>query len=236
MKSVRKSMTSGAKTFDDLGKKLSKRLRFKKFRIRVQKRRFKLEGEVNPWVLLASGEVKHFDANDSRVKGKRVGSKVKLDKNSKSKWDKDKDGVLIGWQDTKVSKGKGIDDSQFTGSKYVQDLDADEAKAIDEFAELTNSGMTNELRGNRIRGGAKSERVSLRKEVRDEVYKNADSGLKEANGYTIYLDQKTFKPIPNYGTHYPKKTPLGHPHPKAGQPVPANLVGKPRADIGHAKG
>ncbi|NMM49186.1 GH-E family nuclease [Marinigracilibium pacificum] len=236
MKGVRKGMVKGAKTFDDLGKRLSKNLRFKKFRISVEKRRFKLEGEVNPWVLLASGKVEYIDASDPRVKGKSVGSKVKLDKNSKANWDKDKDGVLIGWQDTKVSKGKGIDDSQLTGSKYVQDLDADEAKAIDEFAELTNSGMTNELRGNRIRGGAKSERVSLRKEVRDEVYKNADSGMKDANGYTIYLDQKTFKPIPNYGTHYPKKTPLGHPHPKAGQPVPANLVGKPRADIGHAKG
>ena len=44
------------------------------------------------------------------------------------------------------------------------------------------------------------------------------------------------EPIPNYGSHYPDKTPLGHPHPKAGQPVPLNLVGKPRADIGHAKG
>ena len=50
------------------------------------------------------------------------------------------------------------------------------------------------------------------------------------------MDLKTLDDIPNYGSHYPDKTPLGHPHPKAGHPVPPNLVGKPRADIGHAKG
>ncbi|QCK14823.1 GH-E family nuclease [Mangrovivirga cuniculi] len=237
MKGVRKGMAKGAKTFDDLGKKLSKKLRFKKFRIRVQKRRFKLEGEVNPWVLLANGEVKHVKADDPRVKGKRVGSKVKMDKGSDAKWNKEKDGVLVGWQDSEVgNKLKEIDDTNLNGSKYVQDLNADEAKAIDEFAELTDPGMSDELRGNRIRGGAKSERVSLRKSVREEIFKNADSGRTDANGYKIYLDQKTGLEIPNYGKYYPKKTPLGHPHPKAGQKVPENLVGKPRADIGHTDG
>ncbi|NMM49188.1 AHH domain-containing protein [Marinigracilibium pacificum] len=70
-------MTKGAKTFDDLGKQLSKNLRFKKFRIRVEKRRFKLEGEVNPWVLLASGEVKFVDQKDlTRKSGSRLGDNV----------------------------------------------------------------------------------------------------------------------------------------------------------------
>ncbi|TRX58280.1 hypothetical protein FNH22_14575 [Fulvivirga sp. M361] len=57
MKGVRKGFARGAKTFDDLGQRLSKKLRFKKFRLSVKNRRFKLEGEVNPWVLLASGKL-----------------------------------------------------------------------------------------------------------------------------------------------------------------------------------
>ncbi|MBL6445149.1 hypothetical protein JMN32_02440 [Fulvivirga sp. 29W222] len=227
MKGVRKGFAKGAKTFDDLGQRLSKKLRFKKFRMRIEKRRFKLEGEVNPWVLLASGEVKHLDDKDVRIKNKKVGEKVDMGDGT--------EGILVGKVDVDAGKGvKGIDNSGKTGSKYVDDLDLDEAKAIDEFQEL--SRLDDKGRGDWIRGGAKSERVSLRKEVRDKIFKNADSGQVDVNGYKIYLDGKTGKPIPNYGTHYPDKTPLGYPHPKAGQPVPTNLVGKPRADIGHAKG
>ena len=112
----------------------------------------------------------------------------------------------------------------------------DEIKAFDEFEELTAKGMGDVSRGNRIRGGARSERVSLRKEVKEEIFERAKVGYKDANGYDVYIDQKTFEPIPNYGTHYPDRTPLGHSHPKAGQPVLDNLVGKPRADIGHIEG
>lgn len=39
-------------------------MRFKAFRIRVANRRFRLEGLVNPWVLLATGEIKHIDEAD----------------------------------------------------------------------------------------------------------------------------------------------------------------------------
>ncbi|GAA0894362.1 hypothetical protein GCM10009122_40430 [Fulvivirga kasyanovii] len=63
MKGVRKGFAKGAQTFDDLGQRLSKKLRFKKFRMRIEKRRFKLEGEVT-WVLLASGEVKKVDKSE----------------------------------------------------------------------------------------------------------------------------------------------------------------------------
>ena len=70
----------------------------------------------------------------------------------------------------------------------------------------------------------------------DEIYAKGDTGRVDANGYKIYFDEKTGLDIPNYGTHYPQTTPLGHKHPKAGQKVPENLVGKPRADIGHVKG
>ncbi|UXX77746.1 GH-E family nuclease [Reichenbachiella carrageenanivorans] len=216
MKGVKKSTLKGAKSIDDLTQKLMKQLRFKKFRFTLKQRRFKLEGQVNPWVLLASGKIEDRDIDGN------VGDLVK-------KADGSIEGVIVG---TRGSKGgpKGAK------SAYVDDLQLDEAKAIDEFEALTDKNMTDISRGDKIRGGAKSERVSLRKEVRDEIYRKANTGRLDENGYSIYRDMKTRKDIPNYGTHYPDKTPLGHDHPKAGQPVPENLVGKPRADIGHAPG
>ncbi|GAA0894360.1 hypothetical protein GCM10009122_40410 [Fulvivirga kasyanovii] len=42
--------------------------------MRIEKRRFKLEGEVNPWVLLASGDITHVD--DADAVGKKAGDKI----------------------------------------------------------------------------------------------------------------------------------------------------------------
>ncbi|MBD2504567.1 DUF4157 domain-containing protein [Anabaena azotica FACHB-119] len=49
------------KRLKDLGKGLLERMRFKAFRIRVANGRFRLEGLINPWILLASGELRHID-------------------------------------------------------------------------------------------------------------------------------------------------------------------------------
>ncbi|MBD2245322.1 hypothetical protein [Nostoc sp. FACHB-888] len=52
------------KKLDDLGRALLDRMRFKAFRILIKNRRFRLEGLINPWVLIASGEIKHFNDKD----------------------------------------------------------------------------------------------------------------------------------------------------------------------------
>jgi hypothetical protein len=52
-------ISRGVKHLRDLGARLLQRTRFKGFRIRIQARRFRLEGKINPWVLLATGEVKY---------------------------------------------------------------------------------------------------------------------------------------------------------------------------------
>ena len=182
-------------------------------------------GLFNPWVLLASGKIKHVDPNDAKIKGKKVGEKVDMGGGT--------EGIMIGKNDYDAL-GKGIDNSGMKGSNYVDDLAGDTTKAADEFDKLDE--LDDIGRGDKIRGGAKSERVPLRKEIKQKIYDKAFSGSYDANGYKIYLDGKTGKEIPNYGTHYPDVTPSGHPHPKAGQPVSEDLVGKPRADIGHVKG
>ncbi|MDJ0746414.1 MAG: DUF4157 domain-containing protein [Xenococcaceae cyanobacterium MO_167.B27] len=45
------------KTLSNLGQGLLNKMRFKGFRIRVKNRRFRLEGLINPWVLIAEGNI-----------------------------------------------------------------------------------------------------------------------------------------------------------------------------------
>ena len=71
---VRKGFARGSKTFDNLGRRLSRRRRSRKSRISVERRRFKLEGQVNPWVLLASEDITHID--DADATGKKAGDDV----------------------------------------------------------------------------------------------------------------------------------------------------------------
>lgn len=52
------------KKLGDLGEALLNRIRFKAFRIRVANGRFRLEGLINPWVLIAEGQIK-TEINDA---------------------------------------------------------------------------------------------------------------------------------------------------------------------------
>ena len=76
--------------------------------------KFYLYGSVNPWVLLATGEVKHID--NELAKGKKVGDKLEVD------------GIqarFIGDDIEIVSPlGKDIAGSGFTGSRNVRDMAA----------------------------------------------------------------------------------------------------------------
>lgn len=77
----------------ELGKNLLERLRFKKFRIRFESRRFVLEGFINPWVLLATGEIREVSFEGEGIGkgigkgGKKIGEKVVVD---------DIEGIVVG--------------------------------------------------------------------------------------------------------------------------------------------
>lgn len=92
------------KSLRELGKNLLERLRFKKFRIRFESRRFVLEGFINPWVLLATGEIREVSFEGEGIGkgigkgGKKIGEKVVVD---------DIEGIVVG-----VKKDK----------KFVQEL------------------------------------------------------------------------------------------------------------------
>jgi hypothetical protein len=210
----------GTKKLSNLRQKILAKFKFRRIWLEKSGRWIQLWGEFNAKVLLAQD-----DADGNRV--------VDVDS---AKLRKDLDSRQIVGQKVDVNGQKGIVIAD-EGSKY-----SDEVAGMSKADQTTRHTELDELgdkaRGDKIRGGTKSERVALNKEVKDSVFAKADSGRVDANGNKIYVDRRQKPPvdIPNYGTHYPDKTPAGLDHPKAGQPVPENLVGTPRADIGHVKG
>lgn len=63
---ISKGIGKGAKSFKSLAKSLAKKMKLKKIKIEKKKFKFFILGEFNPWVLLASGEIKHIDQKDLR--------------------------------------------------------------------------------------------------------------------------------------------------------------------------
>ncbi len=211
----------GTKKLSNLRQKILQKFKFKRIWLERSGKWIQLWGEFNAKVLLAQDNAdgdRVVDIDSSTIRKNAdsrqiVGSKVDVD---------GQQGIVI------ADKGSKYSDEVADLSK------ADQTTRYNQLDELADDAA----RGDKIRGGVKSERVTLDKKTRDTVFERADSGRVDANGHKIYVDKKQdpWVDIPNYGTHYPDVTPAGIPHPKAGQPVPANLVGKPRADIGHVGG
>ncbi|MGE6397612.1 hypothetical protein [Chryseobacterium scophthalmum] len=77
---IGKGIAKGAKNLDELGENLVKRFKFKGFKIVVKGFKFYLYGSVNPWVLLASGDIEKIEKTDIISKG-RIGEEIKYVKN-----------------------------------------------------------------------------------------------------------------------------------------------------------
>lgn len=211
----------GTKKLSSLRQKILDKFKFRRIWLERSGKWIQLWGEFNAKVLLAQ----------DNADGERI---VDVDSSTLRK-NADSRQIVGSKVDVDGQQGIVIADS---GSKY-----SDEVAGLSKADQTTRYNQLDNLaddaaRGDKIRGGVKSERVSLRQDIKDDIFAKADSGRVDANGNKIYVDRRQKPPvdIPNYGTHYPETTPLGKPHPKAGEPVPANLVGKPRADIGHVKG
>ncbi|MEP0265148.1 GH-E family nuclease [Dokdonia sp.] len=219
--SFNKKVGKGIKKFNTFRNRVLDKLGFKKVWFERHGNRLQLWGQFNAKVLLSN-----IDINDQKQKGV-----IEIDS---KKLRKDLDTRQIVGKKTKVGEQDGIIIAD-EGNKFSNKIEnSSKADQIEEFGKLDK--LDDAARAEKIRGGVKSERVSLRKDVKDEIFETAYTGRKDANGHKIYFDGKTHKDIPNFGTHYPEFTPLGHKHPKAGQRVPENLIGQPRADIGHIKG
>ncbi len=64
VRGIGKSSLKGIRSIDDLGRRLARKFRFKGFKLQRRGWRFNLLGNINPWVLLASGEVKEISRAD----------------------------------------------------------------------------------------------------------------------------------------------------------------------------
>ncbi len=74
MQGVRGRVGQGVRTLEELSERLFSRLRFRRFRMRFTRGWFRLEGYINPWILLATGNVTWTDES-ARV-GTRVGEGI----------------------------------------------------------------------------------------------------------------------------------------------------------------
>lgn len=73
LKGIKSGFGKGAKSLGALAKKLANKLRLKRIKIVRRGWRFSIWGEFNPWVLMATGEVKHVEYKGPRKKTPRVG-------------------------------------------------------------------------------------------------------------------------------------------------------------------
>lgn len=94
LEGIKSVAPKGVKSLDDLAKFMGKKLRFKKFKIQIKGFRFNLLGLINPWVLLATGEIKEVKIK----KGDKVGDFGKFVL-------KDNDAIVEGLLIGKKSKG-----------------------------------------------------------------------------------------------------------------------------------
>ncbi|MGB5969304.1 MAG: AHH domain-containing protein [Spirulinaceae cyanobacterium] len=130
------------KRLGDLGQGLLNKMRFKAFRIRVANRKFKLEGQINPWVLLATGELEYIE--HSKLKGHQVGDIVD-DVNGQK-------GIVVGWQGN-TKEG---------ASRFVQGIESgsNEAKKLfDDLSQLDKEKILSKI------GGSKKSTYQLRKGI-----------------------------------------------------------------------
>jgi hypothetical protein len=77
LEGIGQGFAKGIRKVEELFQRLWKKLRFKGFRIRLSGAWFRLEGEINPWVLIAEGKITWIDeAAVIEGKGAKLGEKV----------------------------------------------------------------------------------------------------------------------------------------------------------------
>jgi hypothetical protein len=81
MAGVGRRFGAGYKNLRQLARGLYERMRFRRFKLRREGRMFQLWGEINPWVLLANGDIEFVEQADLRVLGGSVDDTARLGDN-----------------------------------------------------------------------------------------------------------------------------------------------------------
>jgi len=148
---IKNAFKDGAKSLEELSGGLLKKFRFKKFKIQIKKFRFYLYGEVNPWVLLASGEFVEVEHKGGGV----IGDEISLIKRGK-----EEESILIG------IGGKGK-----KSSRRVTALKTEEAAALyQKVKAIHKAGAEAEAEAAELlKSATKSERAAIRKKIKAEA-------------------------------------------------------------------
>jgi hypothetical protein len=78
LEGVGEGLIKGVRKMEDLFKRLWNKLRFKAFRIRLSGAWFRLEGEINPWILLAEGRIEWIEKGSiTEGKATKLGNLLK---------------------------------------------------------------------------------------------------------------------------------------------------------------
>jgi Domain of unknown function (DUF4157) len=76
LEGVGEGFAKGIKKVEELFERLWKKLRFKAFRLRLSGGWFELEGEINPWVMIARGKIQWIEDRDVIEGGNKLGEKT----------------------------------------------------------------------------------------------------------------------------------------------------------------
>jgi hypothetical protein len=106
VKNIGKNIGRGAKNLDDFGKRLASKLKFKGFKIKMSGFRFSLYGNINPWVLLANGDIRKVKKSQLEP-GAKIKTRLRIDGT---------DAVYLGKHEPKInsSRAKELINSNFT--------------------------------------------------------------------------------------------------------------------------
>ncbi len=173
---IKNAFKDGAKSLEELSGGLLKKFRFKKFKIVLKKFKFYLYGEVNPWVLLASGKIVEVEDKG----GVTIGSKSKFKLKGKST---DVEGFLvsIGGQ-KKSARFKGLPKAE--GEKLFKELKqaAKAGKDADYLREMVQQRISFNFKKFARKYGTKP---ALAVKNRGNLAKNFEKSLGKSLGKSI---------------------------------------------------
>ena len=125
-KGLKKGFAKGARTLDDLNQRLLARFKFRKFKIKRKSGRFQLLGYLNPWVLLANGDIEYVPQKQLDKTG-RLGDEVVYTRKGAKEGE---EAFVVG--EKQFAGGKG--------STFVERYRGDRKAAQNLFEDLGNKG------------------------------------------------------------------------------------------------
>lgn len=139
MQGVRGRIGQGIRTLEDLSERLFTRLRFRGFRLTFRGGWFRLEGYINPWVLLATGRIEHFTQDELRLIGGTMDDTVRLGDDVFIAGTRQR-GVVVGVHSSPTAAASGIDDaSEFVGDLSRMTTDAERRLVYTRMRRLSGS-------------------------------------------------------------------------------------------------